>query len=262
MTNIAVCIYFKKQKNLILSFINKTFGKGFFDEIITVDTGDQNLHCAINKLYEFSGYQYALDVIYEKYKDKEVKVFFMNDTVFTEHVSILYREIAYCAPKEKSVNYIFGHTYNNINYSYIPTCFFVLYLSSFENQIKIVNEGLYDNWKSNRPIGNDYYIGTHRNKFRKNIINKLYPDSLFRGWYKFVPYLPPSMSLIKRKMLAIYMEHSMVNVLSEQNVCLIPLPLSMKIRFLLLLDKISINLRKVKIRMWAYICKFSDRLLC
>ena len=119
MTNIAVCIYFKKQKNLILSFINKTFGKGFFDEIITVDTGDQNLHCAINKLYEFSGYQYALDVIYEKYKDKEVKVFFMNDTVFTEHVSILYREIAYCAPKEKSVNYIFGHTYNNINYSYI-----------------------------------------------------------------------------------------------------------------------------------------------
>ena len=227
------CDYFYKKK-LIQLFPDNT-------SILFIDTSD------VNNYFEFSGYQHGLNKVLENDFSKK-KVIFINDTIFKYHYFPVFKSLLKDVLNYQPINTISGLIENRGLYVNIPTCFFSIYADKdILNNIKFHpdKESL-----TETEIRSLYHLDEVN--FNKRVNDWLYPTSFLKGWYKANPYIRISNSTYLRKRLAIYLESNLIDMCKENNVQLFYYN-SFFTKINKKLDKVYINLIKLRIRMIAFL---------
>ena len=175
-----------------------------------------------NKYFEFSAYQMAMKYILSISDSSLLNVLFLNDTIFTSHVTNLFTQVTKEIFKNNSSKeyLISGLVESRFHGDIIPSCY--LHVSGCRNKMSNFNF-LADVNERLKGCSNELWIEP-REKFEKHIYKWLYPKSLLSGWYKASHKLPISREVYQRKRLAIYLEHSLlkynscdVNAINKNN---------------------------------------------
>ncbi|TMN92352.1 hypothetical protein CWB72_05565 [Pseudoalteromonas phenolica] len=262
-----ICIHYNNLK--IKKSVNKFSKKIGLSEsdIIIVDTSESlKLQSGVidgrdvNRFFEFSGYQYGLLKLKEMYErtefeDEIINVIFINDTIFSSHITELFIRVCSKAISTYSHNRVTGLTLHKWHGAIIPTCCFVL--SSTTKAIlstKLLPEDFFKSDKlvdlKDKDIESLYVDNRHR--FTNAVKSWLLPKSFFSGWYKASPWNPIPVADYRRKYLAIFLEHSMVRVLSIQGYSLAESNTDPVIKVMSFFDRVNNNLLKLRYRTLSF----------
>ncbi|WP_165312515.1 hypothetical protein [Vibrio ziniensis] len=205
-------IHILKREISILSRLGK---------VIDIDTARSDKYSGINDFFEFSGYQFGLDLILRENEYFEGNLFFLNSTIFDSHYSYLYvylvKLIIRNYSKDKKQE-LYGLVQNKQDYKIVPTCFFCL--SNFKFNY-IDNIFVPEKLKINPINVNDLYVG-NKNVYNERLDSWLFPKRFFGGWYKASKFKSLGLDTVKRKKLAIFLEHILVsNLVTRDNFKLI-----------------------------------------
>lgn len=232
-----------------------------------------------NKSFEFSGYQEGLGriigrlradkMVYANAKVNPISIIFINDTFFSTHLSIaanlVLKKLVGMGNKkynERSVTGLLMAPNPNILDITGP----IGYLSSWVFMLQgvpndLLNTKLYDE-KITFEYFKDYGENTLAESYKDFITTWLQPKSYFKGWYKAHPSIPTPKNEIDRKRYTIYLEHNLAKFLQSQDFRVrsvferLSVFDSMKCKLVLLLDRIYLNIIKLKNRIFMYY--FSD----
>ena len=171
----------------------------------------------INEAFEFSGYQFGLKTIMDKF-DKEdfYKIIFVNDTAFQSHVSIFTKFLL--KKMKHNMSTLDDHRLIGIQANIPSNCadncvIPERYLSTW--LFMMTGRGIdFANFK--------FYNNETLEFFQKDLLNTklssdyiqyvylwLNPKSIFKGWYKSLPKYPLDMETLRRKKFTIYLEHTL-----------------------------------------------------
>lgn len=217
---------------------------------------------SINFLYEFSGYQKALEIIKSKLKNSErIQIIFVNDTIFRSHLKIL-------------VCFLINHIIKYYNYNksfiigvkqktpflmkdivqsehFLPTYLFSLVLHVNEIDKLYLFDPIYSDVKmlyQDQDFNNINFIA--------HINNWLLPKSFIGGWYQSSPTSSLGDIHFLRKKVTIFLEAKLQNTLNNQNIPTVyVLDDSKYLRFLMILDRIYIIYLKIQLRIRNYFLK-------
>lgn len=189
--------------------------------LVTVDTSQDIVinnkiirNNILNKYFEFSGYYFGLKKVKEIVGDENVRVIFINDTIFDSHLTMFYIKMINDLSNiqfEES-NLITGIVQNKPNYDIIPTCIFSFNIVDWESCFEtLLPEEFQLNIDS--PIEeidvNNLFIGDEK-IYHSRVNDWLEPKSIFKGWYKASPFKETDKKTIERKKLTIYLEHRLL----------------------------------------------------
>lgn len=230
----------------------------------------------VNEAMEFSGYQEGLSrVINERLPSDSiydpVNVLFLNDTFFSGHPKWFSRFIFYnlaslskcrddnisccygvLSPSDSVVELVSGYKY------YLTTWIFMIRA----NYLELANFKFYHR----NETFSSFYDSVYKIlpfAYQNKVNEWLQPKLFLRGWYKSSVGMELSKQVLKRKTMAIYLEHTLPKRLHESGihvadiaVCLPFLP-----RFIFMLskniDRIFINYLKICFRLSMFLRKGS-----
>lgn len=175
----------------------------------------QNLNC----FFEFSGYQEGLKALIEDdvFSNDENNIVVFNDTIFKSHVSLLFKYVFNLCINKKYKNSVYGLTENRFFGMIIPSCFFYFQVDK-ENLTNINFLADFKGCESSKNIKiNDLYV-SDKLVFQKEVFNWLCPKSLYKGWYKSLPWKMILKAEYERKYIAIYLEYSFLLMNPDLNV--------------------------------------------
>lgn len=238
------------------------------ENLILVDTSKDFLALGarvhqedVNLFFEFSGYQYGLLKVHEKCLELglysgNIQVIFINDTIFTSHVTKLFESVCLKSLRQPSViKSVTGLTLQKWHGIIIPTCCFVINTDCKTlSKTKIIPGIFFENGKVIRPKSDieNLYVAD-KQLFNRAVRNWLYPKSFFSGWYKACPWNPISNDEYRRKYLAIYFEHSMVKELVKSGYVVKTLNNHPTIMLLSFIDRLNNNIIKLRFRIFSYL---------
>jgi hypothetical protein len=227
------------------------------DDVFLVDTSkpfvfDNTIipQAQVNFLFEFTGYNYGVNSILRTMASvEECSIVVMNDTIFDYHFIPLYLQVyREFLTLDKSGEFVFGMTESKVDYNIIPTCFFCLNLKSSNRREIRLTPPQFEVEKGWVVPGN-YLITFFANtdKLKSRIDAWLIPKSFLSGWYKVSRLKPITESEYDRKCLAIFLEHSMLNVLNMQGIKPV-ITKNRKVKLYALIDRLISVCLKLKVR--------------
>lgn len=223
-----------------------------------------------NEAFEFSGYQEGLAIVLEEVNldqgympnDILINIVFINDTVLTGHLSVLSNVLI---DQLLTREFVANHS---------PS-FLGLAMPANEPISSIAGQQEYiSTWAfsllGNKSILNKlqfYEVDEISASFAKIIVprlplvyleyinNWLEPKNMFSGWYKAIPNIQLAANIKSRKMLTIYLEHTLPKRLVKLGFCSKDIILestiinSLLLMILRKLDRLYVNCLKFKYRL-------------
>jgi hypothetical protein len=227
----VVCVTYRcKDFNKLKRDITSLFPKGFvLNQCVIVDTDDDIeinseliQSSSVNSFFEFSGFNYGLELLSSLEGNHVGDVLFINDTIFEHHYVNAYRsELAWYIKEVRGRHsglYIYGKPQNKFHGVIIPTCFFVLNIDGSDVNY-FIDENLITKLKGlsiKRGCFNvDSLFISDELVYNERLNGWLKPKSFLKGWYKASPYTELSKETFERKSLTIYLEHRLCHRIRE-----------------------------------------------
>jgi hypothetical protein len=259
--------YGGEYENATQKFIKKLSDRYEFTYLhVRTDIVEGSILNNPNEAMEFSGYQEgvlrvisAIDA--HLFKPQQIKIIFFNDTVISGHFYPLFRAVliemldgrnqlvdspVFCGlqmPTSQEIMKVSG------NKPYSSTWIF----SIIGNVEAVKGFRFYEDNEIGELDFKNLFINLPSD-YKNVILDWINPKSFFRGWYKALPGRSLDSFIHNKKILTIYLEHSLPRKLCQSGFVIRDISLKMtifnkfKIKVLRLIDKIHINYLKLSFR--------------
>jgi hypothetical protein len=266
-----ICVEYGDNNAEELEYLLTSYNKNYACKIIRIrtDRAAGQYISNLNEAFEFSGYQEGLAVAIDACKSHHqispenisYKFIFINDTWLTGHVTVLRKNIldnllqldgqfinspAFVGlkmPSNDAMKKVTGTA------TYISTWAFAL-IGRLQN---LENVRFYRDVETSACF-EDKCFPILPDEYKYYLNNWLQPTMILKGWYKSIPGCPSDKSVLSRKSLTIFLEHSLPRKLYAQGFCsidigeLISWPRAFLIDFFRTIDRIHVVYLKLKLR--------------